>query len=637
VKSVLISDSLGQLIAEHPLCPADRKSVGEGSLARTETEYARGDRKIKVTEFGRGDPVRRVVEIRSGQARSLVAELGQGAPFHDVVRIDPRPTVPSLLIAAAQPAGAPNTAEKGSETSSATDIAWSSGTTMFWRSEPGPDLLTPGSLDGIRGVVALRDKLSAVAGQVQAELAGDAAAIGPLGPEFEAGFQDAAATHDALVTTLGPMAGSRDTPPDVAALREALTRLRQRPGEAKLADRLRVELAARAFLEGHPAEARRLLPARDEPGADPEHAAAVLRDMQAMVAGAGGLSTWPAQEAVKEDERPGSPRRRGPPSAGLGFLLPEAPIGAGPPLPGEDVRAGLSDVFEARLRPVPPPVAREQERIKSILSKGFPHQSARIRHLINRADQGPAELPVADELAETLFARIELHLELLARAAESVRPDALASPDFQGMPAWYPHLLASFLRIPLAPAECDLITGLDRKGTTIPEIGDRVARARVDALAGLLPLLIDASRSRSYARFPQLHLELSGLIDKLPDNFLSRIHGFVWHHRAPEDEGPDAAGADGGGEDTSETAQTARARLIQVLENPSIVYEGVPENLVEPFHQKLDLTLGGIPTVLHEVNREGRLPEAGRWTEPLLALIAQTRQATRSPGGPGRD
>src|SRR5262249_54219727 len=157
-----------------------------------------------------------------------------------------------------------------------------------------------------------------------------------------------------------------------------------------------------------------------------------------------------------------------------------------------------------------PPVAREQERIKSILSKGFPHQSARIRHLINRADQGPAEPPVADEMDETLFARIELHLELLARAADSVRPDALASPDFHGMPACSPRLLASYLRIPLASAECDLIIGLDRKGTTIPEIGDRVARARVDALAGLLPQLIDASRSRSYARLPNLQFELPG-------------------------------------------------------------------------------------------------------------------------------
>jgi hypothetical protein len=76
---------------------------------------------------------------------------------------------------------------------------------------------------------------------------------------------------------------------------------------------------------------------------------------------------------------------------------------------------------------------------------------------------------------------------------------------------------------------------------------------------------------------------------------------------------------------------------MQVLENPYILYRDAPESLPDTPDLSLYKMLGGIPTVLREVDSEGRLPEAGRWTDPLLALIAQTRRAARSPGAPRRE
>jgi hypothetical protein len=320
---------------------------------------------------------------------------------------------------------------------------------------------------------------------------------------------------------------------------------------------------------------------------------------------------------------------------------------------GGDLTDGLTRyVFEAGPRPVPPPVARERERIKSNLRAAFPHQSARIRHRFSirhrftGAGEEPIEPSGIGEEAETLLTRIELHLELLARAAESIRPEALARPTFHGMPVWYPHLLASYLRIPLTRAECDLITGLDRKRTPIPEIGDRVARARVDALGGLLPRLVDASKSHSYARLPDLYArlpdlqsDLLGVMEDLADvDSVDRSHESVRPDETPTDGRPEVAGLGRNRRDASGLSPAARAPLVQVpVKTPDVLNKDapkIPPNI--PVYSSFRI-LGEIPTVLHEVDREVRLPGAGRWTEPLLALIAQTQQSTRSPGAPGRD
>ena len=103
------------------------------------------------------------------------------------------------------------------------------------------------------------------------------------------------------------------TPPDVAEVHAAVSRLGQLPGQAKFAFRLQVDLAALAFFEGHFAEARGFLPSRDDPGADPEYAAAELRDMQSIASGQGEPRTWPAQEVAKKGERPESAGTRRPP------------------------------------------------------------------------------------------------------------------------------------------------------------------------------------------------------------------------------------------------------------------------------------------------------------------------------------
>jgi hypothetical protein len=126
-------------------------------------------------------------------------------------------------------------------------------------------------------------------------------------------------------------------PPDVARVKQAVADLRAGTGNAELAGRVQQDLAVKALLDGHPAEARQLLPA-DGP---PEHAARLLRDMKALALGQGEVSTTPAREAVA-----GKPGPRDPPP-GLKPLVPEGKVEGPRPGVRESALADLPPVEEA--------------------------------------------------------------------------------------------------------------------------------------------------------------------------------------------------------------------------------------------------------------------------------------------------
>jgi hypothetical protein len=151
-----------------------------------------------------------------------------------------------------------------------------------------------------------------------------------------------------------------EKPPDVARLRELLAQL----PDAGRARRLQHDLAAKAFLDGHPEQARSLLP---DPG-DPEHAAALLRDVKALVTGEGPVKTDVGRAATPPPGE-GGKTPRGPPPAppGVRLLLPEGD-GNGPrPGPSERATADLPplgrEVAEGLREQVREELARERGRV----------------------------------------------------------------------------------------------------------------------------------------------------------------------------------------------------------------------------------------------------------------------------------
>jgi hypothetical protein len=109
-----------------------------------------------------------------------------------------------------------------------------------------------------------------------------------------------------------------ERPPEVARLKQTIEDLRLASGDPGLAGRVQLDLAGKAFLNGHPTEARALLP----DSAPPEHAGNLLRDLKALLVGQGEVQTWPAQRALTAEPGAGGAGPRGPPP-GLQPLIPE--------------------------------------------------------------------------------------------------------------------------------------------------------------------------------------------------------------------------------------------------------------------------------------------------------------------------
>ncbi|WP_435011944.1 hypothetical protein P12x_006180 (plasmid) [Tundrisphaera lichenicola] len=636
------SDRLIRLItSDDParfLCLATRAQEGEGALAREVAEYQRGDRKVVVTTFEQSDPVRKVVDLTSGWGRTVVADLVEGSSSRIVVRIVPNGggpeadgpvadgPAPSLVIATPR-SGARAAPESGDRAAPAGDRDPFLGATVLRRSDRGSDLLAPGTLEDIDRSVGLSRQLSAATEHLGGGPLDRSAPIGPLDTEFGADFRMAVETHDALAAVIGVTKGLRSSPPDVTAISDALTRLRERPGQAKLADRLRLDLAVRAVLEGHPREARQLLPAREDPGADPEHAAAVLRDMQVLIAGAGEPVTWPSQEVARLGPSPAARGPRGPPVAGLGLLLPDASDSTwiSPP---EYATVGLPPLP----RPAPPPLAQEQDRVRSFLIESLPGARSQVRHYLWH-HHGRLRLPACDG-HEDILGLVERELGRSARMIEAIGAEELMSPSLRGMPSWYPQLFASYLRSVLSAEECDLVRSLH--GAEVPLLGivDWVTSERCRELSRLLPQLADASKFRGYASLPDLGLELPELIERLPADELDVLHRFVWPDDSSTDEGSDVLEPGHAREDRTEPDRAASERLLRALRNPSILDKELfpPENpeFWEP-------SLRNVSTMLRAIDGDEGLPDGDRWTEPLLKLIGKRGAAGSSSDPAGND
>jgi hypothetical protein len=142
---------------------------------------------------------------------------------------------------------------------------------------------------------------------------------------------------------------SGERPPNVAAIQKnvadferGIATLPEATADPTLAKRLQQDLAVKAFLNGHPSEARQLLP-RDGPVG---HAADLLRDMKAMMSGEGKVATWPAEQVLAPKPGEGGGTPRGPPP-GVRPLIPEgAREGWRPPV-RESARADLPPIEKA--------------------------------------------------------------------------------------------------------------------------------------------------------------------------------------------------------------------------------------------------------------------------------------------------
>src|SRR5262249_19028231 len=155
---------------------------------------------------------------------------------------------------------------------------------------------------------------------------------------------------------------------------------------------------------------------------------------------------------------------------------------------------------------------------------------------------------------------------------------------------WYPRMLAAYLRSMLTVPECELVRSQDRTGVSLNRIADRVTRDRLRAFAELLPRLAEASKYESYANFPALDRGLESLLEELPDAYVEKLHDYVLQDESPDD-GPVEPRTP---QDDADSARITADRLLQALAKPWVVYN------------------------------EG-LPDANRWTEPLLALLADKR------------
>jgi hypothetical protein len=114
---------------------------------------------------------------------------------------------------------------------------------------------------------------------------------------------------------------------DLADARRAAADLAATSRDTAVGWRALQSLACKEFLAGNTDAARLLLP-KDGPA---DHAAALLRDMKAMLLGEGRVETWPAAQALPPEAGGAGGGKRGPPP-GLRLLMPEgSPEGWRPP------------------------------------------------------------------------------------------------------------------------------------------------------------------------------------------------------------------------------------------------------------------------------------------------------------------
>jgi hypothetical protein len=264
------------------------------------------------------------------------------------------------------------------------------------------------------------------------------------------------------------------------------------------------------------------------------------------------------------------------------------------------------------------------------LQTAFPNELARLRQLARlrrffwflRHDR--TDHPEIVEEDELLFAQIEHDLGLSAQALEGIAPGSLTAPDFQGIPQWYPRMLATYLRMMLTEQECDLVRGQHRAGVSVDRIAERVTRERLRVFAGFLPQLADAFKYDSYAKLSVLDRELLQLIMQLPHDYLDKLHDYVWRHDSPVDQTPGEAPENNAGSTRDADNDCPDCRLLEALRKPSIVSAA---GSGQDGDAMVCNQLKEVSCVLGEIYFDEELPDGDRWTEPLLRRIADQRSA----------
>jgi hypothetical protein len=155
--------------------------------------------------------------------------------------------------------------------------------------------------------------------------------------------------------------------PDVAGLKQSVARLERGladlPGaDASLGKQVLQDLAVKAVLEGHAAEALKLLPE----GGPAEHAGNLLRDLKALALGEGKVETAPAQAALGE---PGKGPAGARPPPGLEPLIPEGARESWRPPVKESAKADLPPMQQAE---------KAGAAVREKVEKGLPAQRSAL-------------------------------------------------------------------------------------------------------------------------------------------------------------------------------------------------------------------------------------------------------------------
>jgi hypothetical protein len=298
---------------------------------------------------------------------------------------------------------------------------------------------------------------------------------GPIAPEPGDVLRHAAWTYWRLVELATAVQGPTHTPPDVRFVNKIFDELRMCPALKQFANELQPELAVRTFLDGHPEQARKLLPVRSDSQPEPPGASALcrdvakaLRDMQASAAEPGAFTTWPLQNAhaTAPIQRDGGPH-------GLRMLLPDAP---------EGVSIRPSGPSNLPALPLPPPLARKLDEVRATLLPGIHKLSTNLRNqlqLQSEQDRLPATV-LADDVDDLHF---EINHDLVV-AADIV--NFLAVRQLDGIVKSYPQLVAACLRPGLTAPERLVVREMRRTGATPEQLVDHVTQDRLKAAARLV-------------------------------------------------------------------------------------------------------------------------------------------------------
>jgi hypothetical protein len=608
--------------------------IGENiESVSTPSNRSRASRSI-----GEGNRRRQIIEVADGELRALIAEPRAGETDRSVI----------LSIAGSEPLRVGPPIAEAVETLGSLDQAIGEGdwnaaarASEQLRYEVGRQLTHAKALDELDNAIQLGRDLLSCFERLGAETSVRPVTVGPIPTGVSQKTTEAAETHDSLAGVAQATSGRRDSPPDVRAILDKLDRLRQRPGHKALADRLQLDLAMRTLYEGHPARARDMLPA---PGsADPEHAAALLRDFKLLLTGHGEPATWPTQEAVRpEPSSSGSGGPRPPPP----FLPPPSPeTGVAPTfvarsaldlLPQLDAETARPPRARPGERSLPGPLATELERSNKFLRIALRAENDHVRERLHtlRPRMFRIHCPLEDEDTE-LLACIRGQLADAARRLETLRREDLTAPELAGMPGWYPPILAYYLRSGLTQREC--IAVHQRRGSvaTPGRNAELVVRERIQRFATVAP------RTGDILLYRVLNLsseDLTQLFEDLPEPFVQHLEDYCLRDDEPgAGLGPGAQPPRGNDRYHPKVDQLDRHRLIRALADPGVVFmfarqrgdqRSSERRPIDPCDEAASRELlKDLAPIL-----AGAMPaeDAERWTKPLLGLTADQRSAAIS-------